>query len=83
MNTSEYLFFLLGNPWYSLSLNLQNHRNRFYIASPHVGQFLVYQLILDWQNNSKTKFAKTFFFIFMPSYAEMSFWNPKKLKKSH
>jgi hypothetical protein len=33
------------------------------------------QFAIDGQNNSKTKVEKVFFFIFMSSYAEMSFWN--------
>jgi hypothetical protein len=39
-------------------------------------------LNLDWQKNSKTKVEKVFFFNCMSSYAEMSFWDPKKIKKS-
>jgi hypothetical protein len=38
------------------------------------------QFAIDGENNSKTKVEKVFFFIFMSSYAEMSFWEvPKKL----
>jgi hypothetical protein len=39
------------------------------------------QLNLDWQKNSKTKIVMAFFFIFMFSNAEMSFW-AQKVKKS-
>jgi hypothetical protein len=49
------------------------------------GNFCIFnylQLNLDLQKNSKTKVEKPFFFIFMSSYAEMSFWCPKK-RKSH
>jgi hypothetical protein len=35
------------------------------------------QFAIDWQNNSKTKVEKVVFFIFMSSYAEMSFKNKK------
>jgi hypothetical protein len=44
--------------------------------------FDLLQLSLDWQTNSKTKVEKTFSFIVMSSYAEMSFLGPKKVKKS-
>jgi hypothetical protein len=43
--------------------------------------FNLLQLNLDRQKNSKTKIEKAFFFIFMPSYAEMSFLGPQKLKR--
>jgi hypothetical protein len=33
------------------------------------------QFAIDGNNNSKTKVEKVFFFIFMSSYAEMSFLN--------
>jgi hypothetical protein len=33
------------------------------------------QFAVDGKNNSKTKVQKVFFFIFMSSYAEMSFLN--------
>jgi hypothetical protein len=39
-------------------------------------RFFIYnflQFAIDGKNNSKTKVEKVFFFIFMPSYAEMSF----------
>jgi hypothetical protein len=36
------------------------------------------QFTIDGKNNSKTKVAKVFFFIFMSSYAEMSFFKNKK-----
>jgi hypothetical protein len=39
-------------------------------------RFLIYnflQFAIDGKNNSKTKVEKVFFFIFMSSYAEMSF----------
>jgi hypothetical protein len=36
--------------------------------------FNFYQLNLDWQKNSKTKVEEVFFFIFMSSYSEMSFY---------
>jgi hypothetical protein len=42
--------------------------------------FDLLQLNLDWQKNSKTKVEKAFFFIFMSSYAEMSFWVQKSEK---
>jgi hypothetical protein len=32
------------------------------------------QLAIDWENNSKTKVEKVFFFIFMSAYAEMRFF---------
>jgi hypothetical protein len=35
------------------------------------------QFAIDWKNNSKTKVEKVFFFIFMSSYAEMSFFKIK------
>jgi hypothetical protein len=41
-------------------------------------RFLIYnflQFAIDGKNNSKTKVEKVFFFIFMSSYAEMSFLN--------
>jgi hypothetical protein len=37
------------------------------------GVFNFLQMNLDLQKNSKTKEEKAFFFIFMSSYAEMSF----------
>jgi hypothetical protein len=37
------------------------------------------QLAIYGKNNSKTKVEKVFFFIFMSSYAEMSFLNQKSL----
>jgi hypothetical protein len=37
-------------------------------------------LNLDWQKNCKTNVEKALFFIFMSSYAEMSFRGPKKRK---
>jgi hypothetical protein len=40
--------------------------------------FDLLQLNLDWQKNSETKVEKGCFFIFMSSYAEMSFLGPKK-----
>jgi hypothetical protein len=39
--------------------------------------FDLLQLAIDWQNNSKTKVVKVFFFIFLSSYAEMSFSREK------
>jgi hypothetical protein len=42
--------------------------------------FNILQLNLDWQKNSKTNVEKAFFFIFMSSYAEMSFWGKKREK---
>jgi hypothetical protein len=39
------------------------------------------QLNLDWQKNSKAKVEKAFFFIFMHSYVEMSFWCPREKRK--
>jgi hypothetical protein len=39
-------------------------------------RFLIFnflQFAIDGENNSKTKVEKVFFFIFMSSYAEMSF----------
>jgi uncharacterized membrane protein YfcA len=44
--------------------------------------FSFLQLNLDWRKNSKTKVEKAFFFIFMSSCAEMSFWGSRKKKKS-
>jgi hypothetical protein len=41
-------------------------------------EFLTSELGLT--KNSKIKVGKAFFFIFMSSYAEMSFWVPKKRK---
>jgi hypothetical protein len=38
----------------------------------NVLDFHFLQFAIDWQNNSKTKVEKMFFFIFMSSYAEMS-----------
>jgi hypothetical protein len=38
-------------------------------------------LNLDWQKNSKTKVKKAFFFIFMSSNVEMSFWAQKSFKQ--
>jgi hypothetical protein len=35
---------------------------------------------MDWKNNSKAKVAKVFFFIFMFSYAKMSFSKEKITK---
>jgi hypothetical protein len=35
------------------------------------------QFAIDGKNNSKTKVEKVFFFIFMSSYAEMSFFKIK------
>jgi hypothetical protein len=35
---------------------------------------------IDWQNNSKIKVEKVFFFIFISSYAEMSFLKEKNPK---
>jgi hypothetical protein len=46
-------------------------------------RFLSYnflQLAIDGKNNSKTKVEKVFFFIFMSSYAEMSFKKQKITK---
>jgi hypothetical protein len=37
---------------------------------------------LDWKNHVKIKVEKAFFFIFISSFPEMSFWGPKK-RKSH
>jgi hypothetical protein len=54
--------------------------------APHWGSrfldFPFLQLNLDSQKNSKTKVGKVFLFIFMSSYAKISFWGPKK-RKSH
>jgi hypothetical protein len=44
--------------------------------------FDLLQLNLGWQKNSKAKVEKAFFFIFMSSYAEISFFRPKKVTKS-
>jgi hypothetical protein len=38
------------------------------------------QFAVDVKNNSKTKVQKVFFFIFMSSYAEMSFLKQKITK---
>jgi hypothetical protein len=38
------------------------------------------QFAVDGENNSKTKVEKVFFFIFMPSFAEMSFLKQKITK---
>jgi hypothetical protein len=38
------------------------------------------QFAIDGKNNSKTKVEKVFFFIFMSSYAEMSFLKQKITK---
>jgi hypothetical protein len=38
------------------------------------------QFAIDEKNNSKTKVEKVFFFIFMSSYAEMSFLKQKITK---
>jgi hypothetical protein len=38
------------------------------------------QFAIDGENNPKTKVAKVFFFIFMSSYAEMSFLKIKITK---
>jgi hypothetical protein len=38
------------------------------------------QFEIDGKNNSKTKVAKVFFFIFMSSFAEMSFLKQKITK---
>jgi hypothetical protein len=38
------------------------------------------QFAIDGKNNSKTKVEKVLFFIFMSSYAEMSFSTKKKTK---
>jgi hypothetical protein len=35
------------------------------------------QFAIDGKNNSKTKVEKVFFFIFMSSYAEISFFKTK------
>jgi hypothetical protein len=46
-------------------------------------RFLSYnflQFAIDGKNNSKTKVEKVFFFIFMSSYAEMS-WKNQKITK--
>jgi hypothetical protein len=37
------------------------------------------QFAIDWKNNSKTEVEKVLFFIFMYSYAEMSFLKDKSL----
>jgi hypothetical protein len=39
------------------------------------------QFAIDGKNNSKTKEEKVFFFIFMSSYAEMSFLNKKSVNR--
>jgi hypothetical protein len=60
-------YFVIGN----LSLSIRGSR------------FLIYnflQLAIDGKNNSKTKIEKVFFFIFMSSYAEMSFLKSKITK---
>jgi hypothetical protein len=47
-------------------------------------RFLSYnflQFAIDGKNNSKTKVEKVFFFIFMSSYAEMSFLKQKITKQ--
>jgi hypothetical protein len=38
-------------------------------------------LTVDWQNKSKTKVDKVFFFIFISSYVEMSFVKEKITKE--
>jgi hypothetical protein len=38
---------------------------------------IAFGTVLDGQNN-KIKVAQAFLFIFMPSYAEISFWGPTK-----
>jgi hypothetical protein len=46
-------------------------------------RFLIYnflQFAIDGKNNSKTKVEKAFFFMFMSSYAEMSFFKIKNHK---
>jgi hypothetical protein len=40
--------------------------------------FLGFSFSYSLKNNSKTKVEKVFFFIFMSSYAEMSFFKRKK-----
>jgi hypothetical protein len=45
--------------------------------------FLIFnflQFAVDGKNNSKTRVQKVFFFIFMSSYAEMSFFKQKITK---
>jgi hypothetical protein len=49
-----------------LSFATMNEEHRFLI-------FKILQFAIDGKNNSKTKVEKVFFFIFMSSYAEMSF----------
>jgi hypothetical protein len=39
-----------------------------------------YSTAIDWKNSSKTKVEKMFFFIFMSSFAEMSFLRGKITK---
>jgi hypothetical protein len=45
------------------------------------GIFNFLQFAVDGKNNSKTKVEKVFFFIFMSSYAEMSFLKQKSLNR--
>jgi hypothetical protein len=46
-------------------------------------RFLIYNFLqcpIDGKNNSKTKIEKVFFFVFMSSYAEISFFKSKITK---
>jgi hypothetical protein len=62
----------------SVKLTLQYSAQSGYALASIFGFFLfIYnflQFAIDWKNNSKTKVEKVFFFIFMSSCAEMSFF---------
>jgi hypothetical protein len=47
---------------------------RMYIRGSRFLNSNILQFAIDGKNNSKTKVEKVFFFIFMSSYAEMSFY---------
>jgi hypothetical protein len=52
-----------------------------HIRGSHSLSYNFLQFAIDGKNNSKTKVEKVFFFIFMSSYAEMSFLNQKSLNR--
>jgi hypothetical protein len=58
------------------ALSSNSNGTRSYVAERTQNGSLYYEMsvfAIDWKNNSKTKVEKVFFFIFMSSYAEMSF----------
>jgi hypothetical protein len=58
----------------------RRQRDRIHSRGSRFLNFNFLQFAVDGKNNSKTGVEKVFFFIFMSSYAEMSFFKTKITK---